>query len=184
MIPTKLDYRNQGIVYIGRLQKRTQKLVKNLVVLFGIINVGYIFLNLDFSRWNYFFSTPVFLTSTLIFVSLFFLWKLFSNQLIFQFEIIPNIIPLRQVKREKSTRNQRASTVFCFASDILVVSFVLLQLIYVYMAWTNPTHSVIILYDNFGEHLFETILFTGVAVIFFFGLYLKYKGFRKRMRNV
>ena len=79
MIPTKLDYRNQGIVYIGRLQKRTQKLVKNLVVLFGIINVGYIFLNLDFSRWNYFFSTPVFLTSTLIFVSLFFLWKHFGQ---------------------------------------------------------------------------------------------------------
>jgi hypothetical protein len=70
------------------------------------------------------------------------------------------------------------TTLFGFVSSILAVPFVLMILVFTYSA-SNPEHSVLIIFNAYGEWMLEVIVFTVTGVIVVIGAVINIKKLRE-----
>ncbi len=73
------------------------------------------------------------------------------------------------------------TTLFSTISSILAVPFVLMLLVFTHSA-SNPEHSVMIIYNAYGEWLLEIIVFTVTGAIVIIGAVMNVRNL-KEMKN-
>jgi len=183
----KMSKENQRpFVFIGTISQRLLRQLQYLCILVLLGVFYYIILNVNFGYpLQTLHNTGLIVNSTLLLVGVFFAWKLFRNELRFRFRIKPS--------RECSSPNQQIlpvdisikenyrvkKSLFPMVGLILAFPFVILNLIYLTVAWTSGTGETHIFWNHFGEMWIEFFLMYGSFFVIFVALVVAIKNYRR-----
>ena len=142
-----------------------------ILVFLTLIVTAYMFFNANMSSIYSLIQTDVILGYVFIGVA----WTIISgNSSKFPIAIIPN----KSISKHNYLHSKREGSTFNTISSILSVPFVLMVLIFTYVALGNPQHITIIHFNAFGEFWVELIAFTVVGVFLIINAVLNVKKLR------
>ena len=162
--------------YIASITEKTQRTVQWLCIMGVLCTVGFVLTQFN-GNIHSVFSIPVLLPSTLSFIAIFFLWQFITNSL--RFKVYIRETPkIKQERLLQATGTQKVAR-YAFISTTLSLPFLVLNLLYIAIAWQSGTGSTVIHWDHFGELIFELPLFFGVGAVVLFLDYKLFKALKK-----
>jgi len=168
-----------------KITKKMQQNLQWISILLLLATVGYALINFDSNNYMGFFSSGAMLPTVFGFISVYFLWKLSNNEL--------SNIPIEIIEKEQKPRSNHGKpsitvynkiSLFSVISSILAIPFVVMVLIFTYVALGNPEHITIIYFDHFSEFWIELIVFSIAGAVVILGALVNVKTFGKSKRQL
>lgn len=184
-ITRKVSMKNQRpIVYFGKISQRLLRQFQYLCILALLGVVFYIISNVNFAYpLQTLHNTGLIVNSTIGLVIIFFAWKFFRNELRFRFRIeqySKGTKPSHQETLSVGIPDYRIkASLFPMVGLILAFPFVILNLVYLTVAWTSGTGETHIFWNNFGEIWIELFLMYGSFFVIFIALVVAIKNYRR-----
>jgi len=183
----KMSKENQRpFVFIGTISQRLLRQLQYLCILVLLGVIFYIISNVNFVYpLQTLYNTGLIVNSILLLIGVFFAWKLFRNELRFRFRIktsreyFPDSQQVLPVDIPNKENYQSKTSLFPMVGLILAFPFVILNLIYLTVAWTSGTGETHIFWNHFGEIWVELFLMYGSFFVIFIALVIAIKNYRR-----
>ena len=163
-----------------KITRKMQHNIQWISILILLGTVGYALINFDSNNFMGFFSGGAMLPTVFGLILVYFLWKLSNNDL--------SRMPLEIIEKEQKPQSNRDKpsmnvdskiSLFSVISSILAIPFVLMVLIFTYVALGNPEHVTIIYFDRFSEFWVELIVFSVAGAVVILGAIVNIRALRK-----
>ena len=169
-----------------RISQRNANRIQYGLILGVLLTTLYAFMNFKQGDIMSFFGSQAFIYVAISYVFIYILWQLITNKLSkFPIKIIKSSSIPRRINQSQPqlTTNRRASLISIIGYT-LSMAFTLMVMIFLAVANLSGTGETHVIWNHFGELMFETILFVCAFVVTVIGYYFTYKNFKQIVKRV
>ena len=169
-----------------RMSGRTIYMIKYALI-FGILtSTFYAFQNINTNNFMDFLNSQTLVYVGLAYTMIYIIWQWINNRLSrFPVEVVKSLKkPQRLQQTSLIPRTDRKVLLFSIIGYTLSMAFSLMIMIFLAVALISGTGETRVIWNHFGEMMFETILFICAFVVIVVGYYFTYKNFKQIVRRV
>ena len=169
-----------------RISQKNANRIQYGLILGVLVTTLYAFMNFKQGDIMGFFGTQAFLHVALSYVFIYIFWQGVTNKLSkFPIEIVKS--PTRTHRSKQIQTNlikiDRKAYLISIIGYTLSMAFSVMVMIFLAVAHISGTGETHVIWDHFGELIFETVLFVCAFVVVIVGYFYSYKLFKKAIKG-
>ena len=159
--------------------------IKYFLIICVLLTTFYAFSNFNPNNYKDFFDSQAFIYVAVSYVFIYIGWQAISNKLpSFPIEIVKSS-KKPQVDRQNLLilKTDRKILLFSVIGYTFSMAFSIMVMIFLAVALLSDTSQTLIIWNHFGEFMFETVLFIVAFIIAIVGFYFNFKLFRRVIKR-
>jgi len=184
-IPPKHIHVNDDGKKPFRISEKVANRIKYILILGVLLTTFYAFSSFNSENYIDFLGSQAFIYVAVSYVLIYICWQAFSNKLPgFPVEIVKSFKkpkPLQQTSL--ITRTNRKAMLFSIIGYTFGMAFSLMVMMFLVVALLSGTGETLVVWNHFGEMMFETVLFICAFIFVIIGYYFTYKNFKHVLRG-
>ena len=169
-----------------RISQKNANTIQYALILGVLLTTLYAFINFKPGDIMGFFGTQAFLYVALSYVFIYIFWQGITNKLSrFPVEIVESSAKPKKSKQIQTNliKIDRKAYLISIIGYTLSMAFTVMVMIFLAVAHISGTGETHVIWDHFGELIFETVLFVCAFVVVIVGYFYSYKLFKKAIKG-
>jgi hypothetical protein len=169
-----------------RISQKNANMIQYALILGVLFTTLYAFMNFKSGDIMGFFGSQAFLYVALSYVFIYILWQGITNKLSkFPVEIVESSVKPKESKQIQTNliKVDRKAYLVSIIGYTLSLAFSVMVMIFLAVAHLSGTGETHVIWDHFGELLFETVLFICAFVVVLIGYFYSYRLFKKAIKG-
>ena len=169
-----------------RISQKNANMIQYALILGVLVTTLYAFINFKSGDIMGFFGTQAFMHVALTYVFIYIFWQGITNKLSkFPIEIVESPVKPKKSKQIQTNliKTDRKAYLISIIGYTLSMAFSVMVMIFLAVAHLSGTGETHVIWDHFGELLFETVLFICAFVVVIIGYFYSYRLFKKAIKS-
>ena len=167
-----------------RISQKNANMIQYALILGVLLTTLYAFMNFKHGDIMSFFGSQAFLYVALSYVFIYIFWQGITNKLSkLPVEIVKSQKPKVTKQPKPRLKDDRKSLLISIIGYTLSLAFSLMVMIFLAVAHLSGTGETHVIWNHFGEMIFETILFIFAFIVIIIGYFHAYRLFKKAIKG-